>query len=141
MGTPLGVKARAKFFPGDFLTLAVAFTNGSSTTEMFHFYDEIDSNAGKTFSGRLSVKPFGLFDTSPLGDLEIGVSGEWGPQDKARDTKDPMLFVGVDLLWDIGPVNVEGQWLKGEAAGRATYDAYGLPLNQSAYLMLSWLNM
>ncbi len=138
MGTPLGVKARGKFFKGDFLTVAVAFTNGSSTTEMFHFYDEIDSNAGKTFTGRLSLKPFGLFDDSPLGDLEIGVSGEWGPQDHARDTKDPMVFYGVDLLWDIGPVNVEAQWLKGEAAGRELDHAYGLQLNQSAYLQLSW---
>lgn len=138
MGTPLGVKARGKFFKGDFLTVAIAFTNGSSTTEMFHFYDEIDSNAGKTFTGRLSFKPFGFFDESPLGDLEIGVSGEWGPQDHARDTKDPMIFYGVDLLWDIGPVNVEAQYLKGEAAGRVIDDAYGLSLNQSAYLMLSW---
>ena len=51
-GTPLGVKARAKLFKGDFLTLAVAFTNGSSTTEQFHFYDEIDSNVAAQHGSR-----------------------------------------------------------------------------------------
>ncbi len=137
-GTPLGIKARAKLFKGDFLTLAVAFTNGSSTTEQFHFYDEIDSNAGKTFSGRVSLKPTGLFDSFPIGDLEIGVSGEWGPQDVARDTKDPLWFLGVDLLWDIGPINVEAQYLKGGAAGRAIDSAYGLKLNDSAYVAVMW---
>ncbi len=137
-GTPLGVKARAKLFKGDFLTVAAAFTNGSSTTEQFHFYDEIDSNSGKTFSGRLSLKPTGLFDSAPLGDLELGVSGEWGPQDHARDTKDPLWFVGVDLLWDIGPVGVEAQYLKGGAAGREVDHAYGLRLNDSGYLAIFW---
>ena len=137
-GTPLGVKARAKVLKNDFLTLAVAFTNGSSTTEQFHFYDEIDSNNGKTFSARLAAKPFALFDESPLGDLEIGFSGEWGPQDRARDTNDPLWFVGVDLLWDIGPIGVEAQYLKGAAAGRAVDNAYGLQLNNSAYLTVMW---
>jgi hypothetical protein len=137
-GTPLGLKARAKLLKGDFLTIALAFTNGSSTTEQFHFYDEIDSNSGKTFTGRVSVKPFALFDESPLGDLEIGASGEWGPQDRARDTNDALWFVGVDLLWDIGPIAIEAQYLKGGAAGRAVDSAYGLELNQSAYLTLMW---
>ena len=41
----------------DRVVIAAALTNGSSTTEQFHFYDEIDSNAGKTASGRLSVEP------------------------------------------------------------------------------------
>ena len=39
------------------VVIAAAVTNGSSTTEQFHFYDEMDSNAGKTASGRLSVRP------------------------------------------------------------------------------------
>ena len=59
--------------------LAVALTNGSNTTEQFHFYDEIDSNAGKTASGRLAIRLL------PLA-IEIGVSGSAGPQDRATDT-------------------------------------------------------
>src|SRR5205814_7258198 len=53
-GTALGLKVRSKFGPDDWLVLAAALTNGSNTTEQFHFYDEPDSNAGKTLSGRAS---------------------------------------------------------------------------------------
>ncbi len=137
-GTPLGIKARAKFFKGDFLTVAAAVTNGSSTIEMFHFYDEIDSNAGKTVSGRMSLRPFGLLDSTALGDLEIGGSGEWGPQDHARDSTHPMWFVGVDLLWFKGPLSLEGQWLRGMAAGDPAQQVYGLRLNQGGYLTFTW---
>ncbi|MFT3841595.1 MAG: hypothetical protein QM723_31695 [Myxococcaceae bacterium] len=137
-GTPLGVKVRGKFFKGDFLTIAAALTNGSSTTEQFHFYDEIDSNSGKTLSGRLSLKPFGLLDSTVLGDLELGVSGEWGPQDRAFDNANAMWFVGVDLLWNKGPVGLEGQWLRGMAKGEASQNVYGLRLNQGAYLTFTW---
>src|SRR5881394_4020668 len=70
-GTALGLKLRTKFGSGDWLVLAVALTNGSNTTEQFHFYDEIDSNAGKTASGRLAVRLL------PLA-IEIGASGSAG---------------------------------------------------------------
>jgi hypothetical protein len=137
-GTPLGLKARGKFFKGDLVTVALSFTNGSSTTEQFHFFDEVDSNAGKTFSGRLSLKPFALLDSTALGELELGVSGEWGPQDRARDSLDPMWFVGVDLLWQKGALGLEGQWLRGMSKGRALDSVYGLRLNQGAYLTATW---
>ncbi len=137
-GTPLGLKVRTKLFKGDFLTLALALTNGSSTTEQFHFYDEVDTNAGKTISGRASIKPFSFFDHSPLGELELGVSGAWGPQDRALDSASPLWFVGVDLLWHKGRIDVEAQWLKGMAPGKAADQVYGLTLNQGAYLTLMW---
>ncbi len=137
-GTPLGVKVRSKFFKGDFLTVALAFTNGSSTTEQFHFYDEVDSNAGKTVSGRVSLKPFGLLDSGVLGELEVGVSAMWGPQDRALDSLGAMWFVGVDLLWHKGRVDVEAQWLRGMAPGKAQDQVYGLQLNQGAYLTVTW---
>ncbi|MDP1825894.1 MAG: hypothetical protein Q8L48_21705 [Archangium sp.] len=137
-GTPLGFKVRSKLFKGDLLTLALAFTNGSSTTEQFHFYDEIDSNAGKTVSGRISLKPFGPFENSPLGELELGVSGEWGPQDRALDSGSALWFVGVDLLWHKGRVDVEAQWLRGLAPGRALDQVYALQLNHGAYLTVAW---
>ena len=59
--------------------LAVALTNGSNTTEQFHFYDEIDSNAGKTASGRLAIRLL------PLA-IEIGGVGQLRARRTARPT-------------------------------------------------------
>ena len=68
-GTALGLKVRTKLGVDDWLVLAAAVTNGSNTTEQFHFYDETDSNAGKTGSARVAVRP-------PLPvRLELGASG------------------------------------------------------------------
>jgi hypothetical protein len=139
-GTPIGVKVRSKFLDGDRIVVAAALTNGSSTTEQFHFYDEVDSNAGKTASGRLSFKPL------PMLDLEIGLSGEYGAQDKALDSLDPLWFWGVDLLGHIGPVDIKGQFLRGHSDGERVdriYDPnhrpYGLDLNNGGYLELDWM--
>lgn len=133
VGTPLGIKARTKLFKDDLLTLAVAFTNGSSTQERFHFYDETDSNGGKTFSGRIAIRP-------PFwGELEVGFSGLYGPQDRARDSLDPMWFIGVDLLWNKGPVTVKGQYLRGFSKGKPLDEVYTLNLNLGAYLEVNWL--
>jgi hypothetical protein len=127
-GTPLGVKVRTKLLPNDLLTIALALTNGSSTTEQFHFYDEIDSNAGKTVSGRVSFK-------LPLpGSFELGVSGEYGPQDRTRTNSEEMWFAGLDLLWNVGRLNLKAQWLRGGSDGNAVDRAYGLRLNHGAYL-------
>jgi hypothetical protein len=138
-GTPIGLKLRSKFLD-DRVVFAAALTNGSSTTEQFHFYDEIDSNAGKTGSGRLSVKPL------PGLDLEIGVSGEYGAQDRALDSLDPMWFWGVDLLGHLGPVDVKAQYLRGHSDGERAdrvYDPnnrpYGLDLKHGGYLELDWM--
>jgi hypothetical protein len=87
-GTPIGLKVRSKFLDGDRIVVAAALTNGSSTTEQFHFYDEVDSNAGKTASGRLSVKP------APALDLEIGLSGEYGSQESGARQPGPDVVLG-----------------------------------------------
>jgi hypothetical protein len=138
-GTPIGIKVRSKFVD-DRVVIAAAATNGTSTTEQFHFYDEIDSNAGKTASGRLSVKPL------PRLDLEIGASGEYGSQDHALDSLDATWFWGFDLLGHIGPVDVKAQYLRGKAAGERVdriYDPlhrpYGLDLKQGGYLEVDWM--
>jgi hypothetical protein len=138
-GTPIGLKVRSKFLD-DRLVVAGALTNGSSTTEQFHFYDEVDSNAGKTASGRLSFKPL------PMLDLEIGVSGEYGAQDKALDSIGKLWFWGVDLLGHIGPVDVKAQYLRGHGDGESPdriYDPnhrpYGLDLNNGGYLEVDWM--
>jgi hypothetical protein len=137
-GTPLGVKARAKFFDNERIVAAVAVTNGTSTTEQFHFYDEVDANAGKTVSGRLSIKPFPF-------DLEIGGSGLYGAQDRALDSQHPVWFVGADLLAHFGGLDVKAQWLIGRAKGETdqVYDPahrpYGLDLKNGGYLELDWM--
>src|SRR4030095_9718143 len=71
MGTALGVKWRSKFGPSNNVVIAAAITNGSTTTEQFHFYDEIDRNAGKTGTARLALR----LPPSPLFALEIGGLG------------------------------------------------------------------
>jgi hypothetical protein len=138
-GTPLGLKVRSKFLD-DRVVVAGALTNGSSGTEQFHFYDEVDSNAGKTASGRLSVKPLSMLD------LEIGVSGEYGSQDKALDSLGSLWFWGVDLLGHIGPVDLKAQYLRGHGDGEAldrVYDPnhrpYGLDLHNGGYLEADWM--
>ncbi|MBL9037162.1 MAG: hypothetical protein JNG84_01485 [Archangium sp.] len=133
VGTPLGVKVRSKFFDDDLLTVAVAFTNGSSTQERFHFFDETDSNSGKTLSGRVSLKP-------PFwGELELGFSAMWGPQDRVRNSAEPMWFIGADLLWNKGPVVVKGQFLRGFSKGDDLDAAYALALRVGGYVEVNWL--
>jgi hypothetical protein len=127
-GTALGLKVRSKFGADDWLVIAAAVTNGSNTTEQFHFYDELDSNAGKTLSGRLSVRlPVGF-------DLELGMSGSYGPQDRSTSSDHPMWFFGPDLLAHAGPFDVKAQWLHGHSAGQAAEGVYGLDLHGGGYL-------
>ena len=127
-GTALGVKVRSKFGADDWLVIAAAVTNGSNTTEQFQFYDEVDSNAGKTGSARLAVRlplPFSL---------ELGFSGSYGPQDRTTSNAHPMWFFGPDLMADIGPVALKAQWLRGRSAGDPTQDVYELYLHGGGYL-------
>jgi hypothetical protein len=127
-GTALGLKLRSKLGPGDMLVLAAAVTNGSNTQEQFHFFDEIDTNAGKTASGRIAVR-------LPLGfDLELGASGSYGAQDRAMDSGGAMHFVGLDLLAQVGPLDLKAQWLKGTSPGQPVDNVYGLELHGGAYL-------
>jgi hypothetical protein len=135
MGTALGLKVRSKFGPSNNLVVAAAVTNGSTTTEQFHFYDEIDRNAGKTGSARIAVRmpPTRLFE------LEIGGSGAYGAQDRASNSREPMWFVGVDLQSRIASLDVKAQWLKGAADGWPGEDVYGLKLRNGGYLELNWM--
>jgi hypothetical protein len=127
-GTALGLKMRSKFGSDDWLVVAVAFTNGSNTTEQFHFYDELDSNLGKTGSGRLAVR-------LPLS-IEVGLSGSAGPQDRSTDTRYWMWFWGVDLRGHWGRFDLKGQWMTGHAPGEASQNVYGLDLHSGGYLEL-----
>jgi hypothetical protein len=111
-GTPVGLKFRSRFGDSDWLVIAGALTNGSSVIEPFHFYDETDSNAGKTASGRLAI-------ALPLPvRIELGASGMYGAQDRALDSAHPMWFAGADLQvtwrwWRLG-----AEYLRGSSDGR-----------------------
>jgi len=131
-GTALGVKIRSKFGRNDWLVVAAAITNGSFTTEQFHFYDEIDSNAGKTASARLAIRlPFGV---------ELGFSGSYGPQDRTTNgsyaLSNAMWFAGPDLLGHWGRVDIKAELLKGSSDGDASEGVYGLRLHKGGYLEL-----
>jgi hypothetical protein len=126
VGPALGVKVRSKFGPDDLLMVAAAITNGSNVAEQFHFYNEVDSNAGKTLSGRLSLRPVAA--------LEVGASGSWGAQDRALDSEEALWFVGLDLLAELGPVGIKGQWLKGKGPGDPLEGVYALDLKTGGYL-------
>lgn len=129
-GTALGLKVRTKLGRGDWLVLAAALTNGSNTTEQFHFYDETDSNSGKTGSARVAVRlPLHLPFT-----VEIGASGSYGAQDRTTSNRHPMWFFGPDLIAEIGPVDLKAAWLKGKAAGDPAQDVYQLDLRGGGYL-------
>jgi hypothetical protein len=135
MGTALGLKVRSKFGPSNNFIVAAALTNGSTTTEQFHFYDEIDRNVGKTGSARLALR----LPPSPTFELEIGGSGAYGAQDRASNSRKPMWFVGVDLLARVASLDIKAQWLKGAADGWPGEQVYGLKLRNGGYLELDWM--
>jgi hypothetical protein len=132
-GTALGLKVRHKMGPDDLFVVAAAVTNGSFTQEQFHFYNEIDTNAGKTVSGRLSLHPPTPFE------LELGASGSWGSQDRARSSDEAMWFYGADLQLRAGTVDFKAQWLKGKAPGDPLDLVYGLNLHGGGYGELDWM--
>jgi hypothetical protein len=136
-GSQLGIKVRSKLL-NDYLILAASVTNGSSTIEMFHFYSEIDQNNGKTLNGRAAISlPVGrLFRNDDH--LELGVSGEWGPQDRATDNAGKMWFAGLDLQYLGVNLQVKGQLIKGGAPGRPDENVFGLELHPSGYLEVDW---
>jgi hypothetical protein len=133
-GTALGLKVRSKLGPDDLVVIAAALTNGSNTTEQFHFYDELDSNAAKTASGRLALRP-----PLPMLEAEVGVSGSYGAQDRARDSKGKMWFWGVDLQVHVASVDLKAQYLKGHAPGSPVDNAYGLDLHGAGYAEVNWM--
>ena len=127
VGSQLGLKIRSKL-ADDWLVLAGSVTNDSSTIEMFHFYSEIDRNNCKTLNGRAAVSiPVGRLYRSD-DRLEIGLSGEWGTQDRATYNSDKMWFVGVDLQYLGVNYALKAQIMKGKSPGLADQGVWGLEL-------------
>ena len=138
-GTQVGIKARSKLLH-DWLILAGSLTNGSSVTEQFHFSGEVDANSGKTLSGRAALSiPVGNLAAAIAGDrLELGLSGEWGPQDRATDNAGKLWFVGLDVQYLGSGYALKAQGMCGGAPGRYADRAWGLQLRNSGYVELDW---
>jgi hypothetical protein len=135
-GTALGLKVRSKFGPDDLFVAAGALTNGSFTTEQFHFYNEIDTNVGKTVSGRLSLHP-----PIPV-DMELGVSGMYGPQDRSPNDAGKMWFWGIDYQLHIKSFDAKLQYLRGKSPGdpaNPANEVYALNLHGGGYLEFDWM--
>jgi hypothetical protein len=125
-GRPIGLKSRWSFLPSRALVLNLALTNGSPMQELFGFADEVDSNAVKTASGRVSYK-------FPVGaGLEIGASGLAGAQDLQPDNDTLHWQYGVDVHLDIRGLEVTGEFLQGDLRGREDRD--GTPCARAACL-------
>jgi hypothetical protein len=138
-GPQLGLKVRSRLL-ADWVILAAAVSNNSSVTEQFHFSSEIDRNSGKTLSGRAALSlPIGGLFTGLAGDrLELGASGLWGPQDRARDNQGPIQFWGVDLQYLGTGYALKAQFMRGNAAGQPENGVWKLDLQNGAYAELNW---
>jgi hypothetical protein len=138
MGPQLGLKIRSKLL-NDWLVLAGSVTNNSSTIEAFHFYSEVDKNWGKTLNGRAAVSiPVGrLWGNEDR--LEIGLSGEWGPQDRATNNAGKIWFQGADLQLLGVSYAVKAQIMRGGAPGRPEEGVWTLDLKPSGYVEVNWL--
>jgi hypothetical protein len=132
-GTPIGLKVRTKLF-NDTLILALAVTNGNSTTEQFGFYEEIATRNSKTLSGRAAVR-------LRLGPsvLEAGAFGLYGSQDRQSDNDLYMWFLGGDLQLSLYTLSLKAQIIRGMAPGNPTDGAWGLNLSSGGFLEADWM--
>ena len=139
VGTPTGLKVRAGLFNSR-LTLNVALTNGGTMTEQFaHFYNEVDSNSGKTVSARISyLLPLPVT-------AEIGFSGEIGAQDEQPSNTLTQWLLGADLRVAAGDFTFRGEILRGHADGGGVDQAPRLHVTgwygEGQYQILPWLGV
>lgn len=140
IGPQLGLKARSKLLDG-WLIIAAAVTNQSSTQEQFHFYEETDSNDGKTGSGRLALRiPLERwFPEVFAGGLELAGDLLIGAQDRALDSEGLFRLYGFDFEYQGVDLALRGQFLKGRSPGRASDGAYALDLVAAGYAELELL--
>jgi len=140
-GPQLGLKVRSKLLH-EWLILAASLTNNSSGTEQFGLQSEIDKNWGKTLNGRVAVSvPVGQWLHGGFsGDkLEIGGSGEWGPQDWATDNSGKIWFLGADLQYLSANFAVKAQYIRGKEPGTLDGAALLLDLKSSGYVEVDWM--
>jgi hypothetical protein len=137
-GSQLGLKIRSKLLD-DWLVLAASVTNNSSTWESFHFYSEVDKNIGKFLNGRVAISaPIGRFLRND-DRLELGVSGEWGSQDRATNNEGKTWFAGIDLQYLGVSYALKAQVMQGKSPGLADQGVWGLDLKTSGYVEVNWM--
>jgi hypothetical protein len=91
-------------------------------------------------NGRVALSlPVGSL-LSPLGSdrLELGASGEWGPQDWATTNDGALWFAGLDLQYLSANFNIKAQAMQGKAPGRPEDRAWRLDLRTSGYAEVDW---
>jgi hypothetical protein len=106
-GNPIGVKVRGKHFDKRFIW-NVGVTNGNSFTNDTRIFESVETNSGKTYSGRLSYD----FAFGPITLLEIGASGSYGPQDGQISNTPKQWDVGPDFQIAWNALQIRGQWFK-----------------------------
>lgn len=137
-GPQLGAKIRSKLLD-NWLILAAAVTNNTSTTEQFDFYREIDRNTAKTLNGRVAISaPLDAIDALAGDRLELGVSGEWGAQDDDTRSDRELWFIGADLQYQSTNFALKAQIMQGEAPGTVDEEVWALDLSPSGYVEIDW---
>lgn len=106
-GNPIGAKIRGKHFDKKFVW-NIGVTNGNSFTFDTRIFENVESNSGKTVSGRVSYD----FAFGPITLLEVGASGSWGPQDQQPSNNPRQWDFGPDLQLAVGALQLRGQWFK-----------------------------
>jgi hypothetical protein len=91
-------------------------------------------------SGRFALSvPMGTLMGALEGDrLEIGVSGLWGPQDRATNNDDSTHFWGVDLQYLSADFALKAQVMEGESPGLPAQGVWQLDLEPSGYVEFNW---
>lgn len=106
-GNPLGVKVRGKHFDKRFVW-NIGVTNGNSFTQDTRIFENVESNFGKTYAGRLSYD----FAFGPVTLLELGISGSYGSQDMQASDKPKQWDWGPDFQIAWKALQLRGQWFK-----------------------------
>jgi hypothetical protein len=137
-GPQLGAKIRSRLFD-DWLILAAAVTNNTSSVEQFEFYREIDRNVAKTLNGRAAIGvPLSGLAALEGDRLELGISGEWGAQDNDTRSDREIWFAGADLQYLSTNFALKAQVMTGEAPGNVEEAVWALDLSPSGYVELDW---
>jgi hypothetical protein len=138
-GHPTGVKARAQLLDHR-LIVNTAITTGSNFSEGFGFADEVDHNNVPTGSVRASYR---------LGhsgrEVEVGLSGAYGPQDQQPSAAVRQWHSGVDVHGEVGDVEFAAEGVWGAARGKTSTGSDRVPCDlatclhyKAAYGQVAW---
>ncbi len=113
-GQPVGLKARGRFFDQR-RSAALAVQNGPSFISSMAFSSDVSRVDLKTGAGRLSYAlPSGLLGG---GQVEVGLSGEAGPQGRQRDDSLLQWQWGFDAYVELPRLELRWEFVRGIAPG------------------------